>query len=110
MIAPSEAFAVMDAIESLFNPTPIIGPPPSTNATPNSGEDWIGCLYDPSPVELGPNFESFVRTKIPAQHGTYFNEVCCDGHVVAVPISTLFAPAKSAQNWNVDHQPHAELW
>ena len=68
----------------------------------NSGEDWIWCLFHPNPIDFG--------TKIRLQHATYFNVVCCDGHVLAVPVTTLFNPLKTAQNWNVDHQPHTELW
>ena len=46
----------------------------------------------------------------PARHGTNYNTLYCDGHVVAVNPSVLFDPAKSAADWNNDHQPHAEIW
>ncbi len=92
VISPSAMFAIMDTIEA------------SSDPIANTGADWIWCFYRPSPVELG------TPKPIPVQHTTYFNVVYCDAHVLAVPESTLFNPAKSAQNWNVDHQPHPELW
>jgi hypothetical protein len=46
----------------------------------------------------------------PPQHGTVFNVLSCDGHVLAILISILFNPEISAADWNVDHQPHPEFW
>jgi prepilin-type N-terminal cleavage/methylation domain-containing protein/prepilin-type processing-associated H-X9-DG protein len=46
----------------------------------------------------------------PARHGKTYNQLFCDGHVIAMAPSTLFDPAKSAAMWNRDHQPHPELW
>jgi prepilin-type N-terminal cleavage/methylation domain-containing protein len=92
VIAPSETFAIMDA--------PEVWPDP----TANSGSDFIDCLYIASPVLP-------LRTaKFPIQHGTIFNVVCCDGHIVALPRAALFNPTNTARNWDVDHQTHPELW
>ncbi len=46
----------------------------------------------------------------PARHGKTYNQLFCDGHIVAMLPSTLFDPAKTAAMWNRDHQPHPELW
>jgi prepilin-type N-terminal cleavage/methylation domain-containing protein len=114
VIAPSEAFAIMDTIETSYDPTDYLGPVLPPNLIANAGIDWIWCLLRPSPVKLVTSGEpgnlSATRTTIPVQHGTYFNVVYCDDHVVAVPTTTLFNPTRTAQNWNVDHQQHPDLW
>jgi prepilin-type N-terminal cleavage/methylation domain-containing protein/prepilin-type processing-associated H-X9-DG protein len=46
----------------------------------------------------------------PARHGKTYNQLFCDGHILAMAPSTLFDPAKTAALWNRDHQPHPELW
>lgn len=45
-----------------------------------------------------------------ARHGTTYNLVFCDGRVAAMSPSILFNPAKTAQMWNRDHEPHPEFW
>jgi len=46
----------------------------------------------------------------PARHGKTYNQLCCDGHILAMAPSILFDPTKTAPMWNRDHQPHPELW
>ena len=46
----------------------------------------------------------------PLRHGKNYNQLCCDGHVEAIKPLVLFDPTKTAVRWNVDHQPHPELW
>jgi prepilin-type N-terminal cleavage/methylation domain-containing protein/prepilin-type processing-associated H-X9-DG protein len=46
----------------------------------------------------------------PARHGKTYNQLFCDGHIVAMNPSILFDPAQTAAMWNRDHQPHPELW
>ena len=46
----------------------------------------------------------------PARHGKTYNQLCCDGHILAMAPGTLFDPTKTAAMWNRDHQPHPELW
>jgi prepilin-type N-terminal cleavage/methylation domain-containing protein len=91
VVSPSETFAMMDSVQGCL-------------ATASSGEDWVWCLYYPNPVI------PFAAPPVRVQHGAYFNVVCCDAHVVGVPVASLFNPSKTARNWNVDHQPHTELW
>jgi prepilin-type N-terminal cleavage/methylation domain-containing protein/prepilin-type processing-associated H-X9-DG protein len=82
VVAPSETFGIMDSFEV-------------TNST---GIDDINC-------QIGYGFPGSQQ-----RHGKYFNVLCCDGHVVAVPVAALFSPTKTALNWNVDHQPHPGYW
>ncbi len=98
VVVPSATFAIMDTLEAWSDPVA------------NSGADWIWCNFFPglfqpaSPPVLG------ARTKVPVQHGAKLNVVFCDTHVVGVPVTALFNAGLTAQNWNVDHQTHQELW
>lgn len=107
VVAPGETFAIMDTQETI--------PPPdmalyaselSWAGSSWTGYDWTGC-FDANRSSLNPanNFKSS-----PRQHGQYFNVAFCDAHVTDVPLSLLFNATNSASNWNVDHQPHPELW
>ncbi|HZR21794.1 MAG TPA: type II secretion system protein [Verrucomicrobiae bacterium] len=44
------------------------------------------------------------------RHGKNFNQLFCDGHVLAMNPWTLFNPTNSAPIYNYDHQSHPELW
>ena len=46
----------------------------------------------------------------PARHRQNYNQLFCDGHVSAMNPWVLFNPTNSASMWNLDHQPHPELW
>ena len=46
----------------------------------------------------------------PLRHGKNYNQLCCDGHVEAIKPLVLFDPTQTAVRWNIDHQPHPELW
>jgi prepilin-type N-terminal cleavage/methylation domain-containing protein/prepilin-type processing-associated H-X9-DG protein len=46
----------------------------------------------------------------PARHGKTYNQLFCDGHIVAMNPRILFDPSQTAAMWNRDHQPHPELW
>jgi prepilin-type N-terminal cleavage/methylation domain-containing protein len=98
LVAPSEMFAIMD---SRGEGLPLLSPPYTVAW---SGLDWTFC----GPGAPGqPGFQSL---QIPPQHGTVFNVLSCDAHVAAVRLADLFNPTNTAQNWNVDHQPHPEFW
>lgn len=44
------------------------------------------------------------------RHGKDYNQLFCDGHIMAMNPWVLFNPTNSARLWNYDHQPHPELW
>jgi prepilin-type N-terminal cleavage/methylation domain-containing protein len=46
----------------------------------------------------------------PLRHGKNYNQLCCDGHVEALPPSKLFQCSQTATRWNNDDQPHQETW
>jgi prepilin-type processing-associated H-X9-DG protein len=46
----------------------------------------------------------------PLRHGKSYNQLCCDGHVEALPPSKLFNCSQTAPQWNNDDQPHPETW
>ena len=46
----------------------------------------------------------------PARHGKTYNQLFCDGHIMAMSPWLLFNPTNTATMWNADHQPHPELW
>jgi prepilin-type N-terminal cleavage/methylation domain-containing protein/prepilin-type processing-associated H-X9-DG protein len=107
IVAPSELFAIMDTIcyfapQSLLNPGGKIA----------DGGGWSGqddtCVNLPSALQ----FLGLQNQMVPVydQHGKNFNVLSCDGHVAAIPFSNLFDPTITSRNWNVDDQPHPELW
>ena len=112
--APSQTYAIMDTQEVLPN-ADVSSVPNYTNNGVSlgsgwSGADYTGCLttgYDigPTPYSLTDFLQRF-----PKQHDQYFNVVFCDAHVANVRIADLFNPMTTARNWNVDYQPHPELW
>jgi prepilin-type N-terminal cleavage/methylation domain-containing protein/prepilin-type processing-associated H-X9-DG protein len=109
VVAPGETFAMMDAIQT--PPGWFGGNTYGAYEGNGYGVDEIYCLY-PS-----PGFYAFDGNPILSrgettakQHGNYFNVAFCDGHVAPVRLNNLFNPYKSAQNWNIDHLPHPEIW
>lgn len=44
------------------------------------------------------------------RHGKNFNQLFCDGHVLAMNPWVLFNPTNSAAMYNYDHESHPELW
>jgi prepilin-type N-terminal cleavage/methylation domain-containing protein len=90
IVAPSELFAIMDAR----------GQPGGTLGF--DGRDFTCCRSSGS-------FSDGVLQS-PPQHGPYFNVLSVDIHVSEVPTSILFDLETMAANWNVDHQPHRNLW
>jgi prepilin-type N-terminal cleavage/methylation domain-containing protein/prepilin-type processing-associated H-X9-DG protein len=63
------------------------------------GQDTMHCgLLDSS----GVDFES--------RHGKNFNQLFCDGHVLAMDPWVVFNPTSSAAMWNYDHESHPEIW
>ena len=96
IVAPSELFAIMDSRGALL---PSLSPPYTDLSW--SGFDWTEC---------GPGTSGQQTLQSPPQHGTVFNVLSCDAHVAAVRLADLFNPTNTAQNWNVDHQPHPEYW
>jgi prepilin-type N-terminal cleavage/methylation domain-containing protein len=93
VVAPSELFAIMDSRG---------GPYGLGGSQLFVGFDWTFC------IPTGAAGDTALQT--PPQHGKYFNVESPDGHVASVLITNLFDPTKMARNWNVDHQPHPELW
>ena len=47
---------------------------------------------------------------VPARHGKEYNQLFCDGHVLAINRWNLFNPTNTGKMWNNDHQPHPEAW
>ena len=66
------------------------------------GNDFMlcGCIY------VNRGWGAFD----PARHGKNYNQLFCDGHVLAMSPWVLFNPTKTAVMWNYDHQPHPEFW
>jgi prepilin-type N-terminal cleavage/methylation domain-containing protein len=98
IVAPSELFAIMD---SRGEGLPSLSPP---YGVAWSGLDWTACGSGNSGQQESQTLQN------PPQHGASFNVLSCDAHVAPVRIADLFNPTNTAQNWNVDHQPHPEFW
>jgi prepilin-type processing-associated H-X9-DG protein len=98
--APGETFAVTDTLELLSSPDLDLSVSPISLGSGWSGEDWTGCV-------LG---KDVLYTNAPKQHGKSFNMCFCDAHIASVRLTDLFNPTNTAQNWNVDHQLHSDLW
>lgn len=90
---PSEMFALSDA--QLYRPL----------GTWWAGLDQMDCGGDLYYNTIDPQPSDFWR-----RHGKNLNVGFCDGHVSALEFKTLFDPAKTAQNWNNDNEPHRETW
>ena len=102
VVAPSEMFAIMDTQE---------GEVPETNISPYTGWDWTWCdNFSPGVNRMMTAVGNGVINFNTLQHGKLFNVGFCDAHVSAIPIVKIFNPSTTARNWNVDHQPHPELW
>jgi prepilin-type processing-associated H-X9-DG protein len=69
---------------------------------------WVGNDVMYIGVALHANDTALFQSA--SRHGKKYNQLCCDGHVEAVDPITLFDPAQSAAHWNLDNQPHPELW
>jgi prepilin-type processing-associated H-X9-DG protein len=81
--------------------------------TGSSGYDWTSCVglfFAELNNTTDGDMADYRPPSWPLPHGKLANVVCCDGHVVAVPVAVLFNPELSAPHWNVDHQPHPEWW
>jgi prepilin-type N-terminal cleavage/methylation domain-containing protein/prepilin-type processing-associated H-X9-DG protein len=53
---------------------------------------------------------SFSSPFDPRRHGKNYNQLYCDGHVLAMNPLVLFNPTNTAPMWNCDHEPHPETW
>jgi prepilin-type N-terminal cleavage/methylation domain-containing protein len=95
IVTPSQLYAIMDA---RGQDVPGLTAPHALGWT---GVDSTSC---------GAGAVSQQTLQTPPQHGQVFNVLSCDTHVDAIRITDLFNPTNSAQNWNVDHQPHPEFW
>ena len=62
---------------------------------------YCGELYDSDHIGTA---------SAPRRHGKNYNQLLCDGHVIAMERLKLFDPTNSATLWNNDHQPHVEYW
>jgi prepilin-type N-terminal cleavage/methylation domain-containing protein len=117
IVAPSQLYALMDTKQVLAPTTAQVG-----IAGPGwddgywgiygtygwSGLDWTACCGYYAEGTSGAL--SVLPAWGPIQHGKLFNVASADGHVSGVDVSVLFNPEVSAANWNVDNQPHPELW
>jgi prepilin-type N-terminal cleavage/methylation domain-containing protein/prepilin-type processing-associated H-X9-DG protein len=97
VIAPSETYAIMDTRIAFHDALP---QGYSWTGPGKSGWDWTACV----PYGEGAN------NTIQIQHDKSFNVVFCDAHVASVRFVDLFDPEVTASDWNVDHQPHPDLW
>ena len=90
VINPSEMFSLADSRELSF----------AAISKGWAGADWM---------ELGlTGWKAAFR--ISTRHGKNYNVASCDGHVEAIDQVVLFTPARTAERWNKDHQPHPETW
>lgn len=64
----------------------------------------------PSPVLIGLDamFVGSADSGVP--HGTGYNVLCCDGHVILIKDRDFKDPTRTAANYNNDHQAHPETW
>ena len=97
IVAPSEMFAIG---ESRFVSPTVNGMPGAPDLLMCGLLKWQGTS-----IKGSFNFQFD-----PARHGKTYNQLFCDGHLVAMSPSILFDPAQTAVMWNRDHQPHPELW
>jgi prepilin-type processing-associated H-X9-DG protein len=70
----------------------------------NSGVDATYCGY------LEGRYDYYGFPPFPKRHGKGYNQLLCDGHVIAMAPEVLFDPTNTAAMWNNDHQPHPEFW
>jgi prepilin-type N-terminal cleavage/methylation domain-containing protein len=115
IVAPSEMFAIMDTRAVFPYPLPSVladyaqgDSYLSYTGSGFSGWDCVWCLphiFQPSGLD-----DDFWVTNQNSQHLDVFNILCCDGRVSGVPRGSVFNPAKTAANWNVDHKSHPEFW
>jgi len=90
VISPSEMFSLADSRELSFA---------------SVGEGWGGDDW----MELGLT-GWHANYRISTRHGKNYNVASCDGHVEAIDQVVLCTPARTAERWNKDHQPHPETW
>src|ERR1022692_344564 len=64
---------------------------------------YCGLLNDSDPQQTG-------TASAPRRHGRKYNQLLCDGHVIAMERLKLFNPTNNATLWNNNHQPHMEYW
>jgi prepilin-type N-terminal cleavage/methylation domain-containing protein/prepilin-type processing-associated H-X9-DG protein len=92
---PSEMLSIS---ETRFLTDKVVKIPNGTVQSGSGGSDALGC------GEIGSALFD------PARHGKNYNLLLCDGHVGAMSPWDLFNPTNSAPMWNIDHQPHPDLW
>ena len=93
--APSEMFAIGASRWKLQG-----------NQGHDGGHDYMRCGLIHGPGYANRGFGAFD----PARHGKNYNQLCCDGHALAMSPWLLFNPTNTAAMWNYDHQPHPEFW
>jgi prepilin-type N-terminal cleavage/methylation domain-containing protein/prepilin-type processing-associated H-X9-DG protein len=91
LIAPAEMFAIG---ESRFLSK-------EANEQDGGGDYMIRGLLVDTPTWLKFN---------PARHNKTYNQLFADGHVQAMNPWVLYNCTNSGSMWNIDHQPHPELW
>jgi prepilin-type N-terminal cleavage/methylation domain-containing protein len=69
------------------------------------GWDHLWCGFIP-PGQVGWEQNHL----LPMRHGKNYNNLMCDGRVIAVDRLKWYNPTNSAVFWNNDHRPHPEMW
>ncbi len=112
VVAPSQMFAVMDAPEKIPYPVDsLLALPLSSyyySGTCLSGWDFICGAMTGFILDTSSDANQAIYEPIP--HDKNYNVVFSDAHVEGVLRTNLFKMPLSARHWNVDNQPHEELW
>jgi prepilin-type N-terminal cleavage/methylation domain-containing protein/prepilin-type processing-associated H-X9-DG protein len=114
IVQPSEMFAIADS-----RPAPY----PKENSQSGQTNELVGFdtmqLYALSsggfgggfaPYGVGDNVSSGPELAAPHSGRQAYNIVFVDGHVEAVTRRNYLYPPVAAQRWNIDNQPHSDLW
>jgi prepilin-type N-terminal cleavage/methylation domain-containing protein/prepilin-type processing-associated H-X9-DG protein len=98
VVKPSEMFAIGES--RMFTNFSALGYFPMPNGF-GWDQMYAGQLYDADHQYL---------YSFPRRHGQNYNQLLCDGHVVAMEPLKLHNPTNSAVFWNNDHREHREWW
>jgi prepilin-type processing-associated H-X9-DG protein len=113
VIAPAEMFAIMDS-QTLIPYSLVVqavsGYGGNISGCTVMGTGWSGNAWADCAAAFANQVSSSKGVFWPTQHGQAHNVLFCDGHVAPVKVTDLMNPAKTALNWNYDHQPHREYW
>jgi prepilin-type N-terminal cleavage/methylation domain-containing protein len=98
LVSPSEMIALGDPLSR--------SPNPKLDGT----YDAVTARLRPQPADGGDNSTARNFT-IYRNHRNRYNRIYCDGHAELENFNRPYADTdKYLSRWNVDHQPHRELW